>query len=233
MTLVLLGLAVAMAAAVGILVVANTDKSPGKDGGRENSAAGDHATGGVGNRRRQGDGGDRQELPTGPRIEDLKLEPPVVYCIGASSGRAFNYALGKTLESIETLSPGQKFEMVVCYEDSLKRLSGNYVTAGPDAPTEVRKFCDDLVAGSASRIAEGVQAAAAMQPRPRTLVIFAHSAVPDADVDKVASAADAAGAKVITVILTDEKTVVEQLKELSEKPKAKGKWIVHGEKDFR
>ena len=172
------------------------------------------------------------KLPTGPRIDNMAIQPPVGYCIACNTGRTFDFAVGSTLESIRTLDAGQKFQIVLSQEDGCKLMSAEYVAMGPEAVSKAREFFWNEVAGSTRRIAEAVQAAAARQPRPRTIVVIVNDAVGDQDIDKVVAAADAAGAAVLTIILTDEEAVVETMKQLSQKPKAKGKWTVHARNEF-
>ncbi|MHC4982124.1 MAG: hypothetical protein ACYTF6_03015, partial [Planctomycetota bacterium] len=127
LALVLMGLVVAMAAAVGILLVTYGTDSSRENGPKEGQTDQQVADGGgpdgVGTNRANG-----AQAPAGPSICKLQIAPPVVYCIASRSQRAFDFAASETLKSIETLKEGRRFQVALCYEDGFKSVADGYLT---------------------------------------------------------------------------------------------------------
>ncbi|MHC4983648.1 MAG: hypothetical protein ACYTF6_10875, partial [Planctomycetota bacterium] len=117
-----------------------------------------------------------------------------------------------------------------CYEDGFKSVADGYLTVSKAGLARIRQFFDDAVSGSARGLAAAVEAAASMQPRPKTLVILARGVISDEDVNRIVAAADAASSRVVTVILSDEERIIEKMKQLSERPKIKGSWTSYGQR---
>ena len=223
--LVLLGLAVVMAAGVGIVLMTYM-----QDSGRKKNAEQEKPLGGrpavQPERGRPASRKTGKPAPTGPSIGDVQITPPVVYCIGSASAGAVDSAMAKTLQSIKTLGANGKFNVVLCFPDSYEAMSADLAAGGEPGVEKARQFADKAVGCSIMFLGRAVADVAARQPAPKTIAIFVSDALPDEDADRVVAAADAAGAKVVTVLLTSDESTIEKMQQLWEKLKIKGDLIV-------
>jgi len=163
----------------------------------------------------------------GPAVDGLAIKPPVVYCLTAGRGRRLDFAVGKMLESIETLPEGAKFSIVLGEEGDLKIMPGGYVLAGPAGREKADAFREGAIRTTADRLAEAVAQAAGMEPRPATLVVFVARAISGEEIDNAITAADEAGAAIVTILLTEERQVHDTMKRLSEGLENPGRWKWH------
>ena len=153
---------------------------------------------------------------SGPAVGELAIETPVVYCIdaGSSMSHMFSYAEGIVLASIGSLRRGDRFAVLLSAEGADKIMPGGYHFGEP----EDRQAASDFMSGAerigAADITRSLAAAVAMEPRPRTVVLFARKPVEGAP--DIAARAARQGTAVVTVSLDASSRVKKSMAALAD-----------------
>lgn len=208
LALILLAVVVAMAAVAGLLMVELgptllDDKPPEPDpeGGAEARTESGQADNGETREPVYIPEPEPRDQLTGPRIGEVSIEPPVIYCIGTGNNRLLNVAWAETLESLETLPAGSSVAVLACEPGGkVTVMPGGYVTAG-DAVARVEAFLDQVLRSSGEPLPDAVVQAAGFSPSPKTIVVFASMPMSDAEIEKARAAASDAGAAIAVRVL--------------------------------
>ena len=131
------------------------------------------------------------ETITGAMIaSDIKLTPPVIYCIDAGADMAkpegYKRACDIVCNSIKSLPAGTKYKIMVFLEMTIESLEGDYLTTSSTSVASARAFLDKYKAnGSTSGpLQEGMVKAIKMQPK--TLILITATTVQPENIIKQA-----------------------------------------------
>jgi putative aminopeptidase FrvX len=120
----------------------------------------------------------------------------------------FNYAYEMTRISVLSLKPSEKFTVMVSAQGEDKVIEG---TGGKDGEEAISAVADISPQGSADMKKTLL---AAIEKKPRTIVVFRRSAINDAD--EIIERAKAEKVAILSVGLTSSESAMETLKKLSD-----------------
>ncbi len=147
---------------------------------------------------------------SGAAVAGMKLTAPVVYCLdsGGSMKEVFNYAYEMTRVSVLVLKPSDKFTVMVSAQGEDKIIEG---AGGKDGEEAIVGVADITPQGSAD-IKKTILTA--IEKKPRTIVVFRRSAIPDAD--EIVERAKAENVTILTVGLTTSESAAAGMQKLSQ-----------------
>ncbi|HUT56550.1 MAG TPA: hypothetical protein VNA25_01610 [Phycisphaerae bacterium] len=118
-----------------------------------------------------------QAAKTGPKVAGMSFTPPVIYVLdgGGSMKRLFDYARYMTWLSIQSLTPQQKFNILVSTEGGVKALQDGYRAGGREGYLATKEFLSEVFPGGQTDIAGAIGAAIAKSPS--TIVVFRREAI--------------------------------------------------------
>jgi len=156
---------------------------------------------------------------------NVKLDSPIVYVLdgGGSMREVFNFAVAITRLSIRTLRESDQFTVLLCRdkgsgEEGTSRpaqgelfMPGGYLPGKGESESEVKKFLETVTPVGATDTPGALQAA--MERKPKTIVLFARKLVDDAL--EVGAKAKEQGIRIVTVTMDSDESVQKSMAELA------------------
>ena len=118
-----------------------------------------------------------QPAKAGPEVAGMSFTPPVIYVLDGGGGMKafFDYARYMTWLSIQSLTPQQKFNILVSAEGGVKAFQDDYRAGGREGYLATKDFLGEAFPGGQTDIAAAIGAAIAKSPS--TIVVFRKEAI--------------------------------------------------------
>jgi len=173
----------------------------------------------------------------GPGIDGMPIDSPIIYCIegGSSMGETRDYAVLMTYISVQTLSPAHLFNVVIGQEGGAEDSSwydfilDSYISGGPEGKGAILKPLSTTSGVGAPKVKRLLAAAMAVEPKPHTIVFFANKEIPEAE--EIGKLAKEKGIKIVTICMTKETQIVNQMAKLAEISGGTSAW--HSDSDLQ
>lgn len=147
-------------------------------------------------------------------IAGMPLKSPVIFCVDAASGMrdTFDFARLMVLQSVKSMSPGDRFTVLVVTEEGPKFMGDNF--SSPDLGKDsARRLLTAVSPAGATDLAPALQAA--LKRKPAMIVLLARKALDDATVTALAEQAHQQKCEICCVVMNGDREANDSMKKLA------------------